>query len=270
MRWLARLFAALFGSKTPPVPAVASCALGVCTHRNSEGEIAGVQALGVGHARVTIYTLQSGDLASWAWKMPQYDAAGLSLLIVVHDPINSDDMVTAMAALTRKYQGRTWQVGNEADADPAHYAGTGKKYAALMRRVIAACPVGTQFAGMALATTWKDDDGRWTAFLKDYLAAGGPTLAAWCGNAYRDVVAQAAVLHRALNGRMPVWITEFGTEHGDDAQIALLATVPTFAKGGVSRAYWYCYWDAQDEGFGLVRYDDAHRPAWERVRTIYH
>jgi hypothetical protein len=254
-------FAALFGRTTSaalvPVAvsvAVPSCAMG-CVAQQGAGDLAGMVALGATIVRVTFFTAQDTTpayrvgIAQW---LAAFDAAGVEPVIVVHDFPTLASVVPAMVSLTTSFPNRTWQVGNEWEAVPNPFCSTGGQYAVLMQQVVAACP-GVRFAGMGLATTPTGDAARWTTFAQDYFAARGPTLAAWCIHAYRDVGAQVATMQSALLNRWPLWVTEYN-----------VVPIPLFAGMGVSRAYWYCYWDNGGPQ-GLVNADGSHRPAWDAL-----
>ena len=250
--------------KPPVVPAVPlvpvpSCAHGCVIHRGSQGEIDGLKALGVTLARSTFYTAQdlstSTYRAAFGARLLALDAAGIESLIVVHDFPTWVSVVPAMVSLVASFPNRTWQVGNEWDAQPWSFCNTGSQYAVLMQQVITACP-GVSFAGMGLATTPAGDAARWTAFVQSYFASSHPTLEAWCIHSYANVPAQVAAIQSALLNRFPLWITEYNQ-----------VPIPAFAALGVERAYWYCYWDAGGPQ-GLVNADDSHRPAWNTMHTL--
>lgn len=290
LRWLRSLFTTR-RVPTPPPPPIAPavhCVHGVVSHRNS-GELGGLKALGVKHARVTYYPKESAAAcAAWDWHLPLFDVAGVEPLICVHDFDNATDAVLVMADLTMRYPNRLWQVGNEYDAQPWRgWCHTGAQYAVLMQRIVAACPAGTRFAGMGLAS-WKDDLVRQPAFLRDYLYAGGPPLVAWCLHTYGVPVlpamrAKVKATRAILGDRWPLWITEYGidrfaqekawgprtdAELDEEHRTTVAEVTANAGVCGVSRTYHYCYWDATDTGFGLVRSDESARPAWYALQAV--
>jgi hypothetical protein len=278
-----RAILALFGKRkpkppvvVPPPPIIAvACTHGVVSHK-SAGDLDDLKALGVKIVRLTYY-VRNPDSTHWTWQLPLFDAAGIEPMLVVHDTDSVEHTVATMADLTRRYSNRLWQVGNEWNASGwsrGDFAITGGQYAVLMQRVIAACPAGTRFCGVGLAFNYAQ-----ATYLADYLAAGGPTLEAWCIHTYgvpntpRLTVGQTQAV---LKGRMPLWITEYGIEKASMEQawgpqtdaafeeeqrkemIDLLAVAGSL---GVSRTYYYCM--SGDEKFALVMDDGRHRPAWD-------
>jgi len=282
LRWLGLMQAPKPTPAPPPAPIV-PCAHGVILHRCSQEEIDGCLALGVRHVRVTYYTKASPAVNdAWRWKLLAFDAIGIEPLIIVHDVDSSDQAVLVLTQLTALYSGRTWQVGNEWDGNLQHWCHTGGQYAVLMQRIVAACP-GQQFVGMGLSFSAAQPN-----FLRDYLAAGGPELVAWCIHTYGVPVLPAMrekvkATQAVLQNRWPLWITEYGIERSSqeaawgprtDAQVdeehRLTVAQITANAGvcGVSRTYHYCYWDDRDFAFGLVRRDESRRPAWDAMRAV--
>jgi len=273
----------------PPIIApTARCAMG-CVAQRGAGDIAGMVALGAKIVRVTFYTAQDTpqyrtDIASW---LTQFDAAGIEPVIVVHDFQNATNAPAMMASLVASFPNRTWQVGNEYNGQPWREKSpgwgpgstTGTFYAGLMQQVVAACSAA-RFVGMGLAFNFAQ-----AQFLADYIAGGGPTLEAWCIHVYGcpyNANVTVPETTAVLQGKMPLWITEYGIEEASmvaawgpqtlaqcDAEqckemAALLAVAGSL---GVSRTYYYCYWDDTDTGFGLVRKDESHRPAWDSLHA---
>lgn len=250
---------------------------GVVSHK-SAGDLTELQTLGVKIVRLTYY-VRNTDNSHWPWHLEAFDAAGIEPMLCVHDTDSIEHTVTTLAALTRQFPNRLWQVGNEWNASGwSHndFAVKGKQYAVLMRRVMAACPVGTRFCGVGLAFNFAQ-----AAYLADYLAAGGPMLEAWCVHTYGvPNYPRATILdtQTVLRGRMPLWITEYGVEKAamdkawgpqTDAafeeeqrkeMVDLLAVVPTL---GVNRTYYYCF--SGDLRFAMLMDDGRRRPIWDAL-----
>lgn len=273
--------------------------VGTVIHRGGGQEIDGLAALGVRHARHTFYTAEDGVTPDYRGvfkaRLDYLDVKGIEPLLLVWDFTDMDHAVATMADLTRFYPNRLWQVGNEYDAKPwQSWCHTGAQYADLMRRVVAACPPSTRFVSMGLATAdWHappiaPDASRRQTFYREYTLANGPALLAWCLHVYglpqgRVLAEQVTEFQQALRGAAPLWLTEFGTDRGDiehaygpqtlaqvDAvQADTMREVVTRAPAlGIARAYQYCYWSENDDGFGLVRRNDTPRPSWSTIRSL--
>lgn len=271
-RWLLRLIPALASRKRTGSPVVAvPCVHGVVTHRNSDTELRGVAALGVRHVRTTYYARESAEVnAAWPQKLATMDALGIEPLMILHD---FDQDVDVIHRVVRQFPERLWQIGNEANAYPHYWLGEPAQYARLMRELMAAHPT-TRFVGMGLAFNYAQ-----AGYLKAYLAAGGPMLAAWCIHCYGAPISFAVPVRETqavLQNRMPLWVTEYGIDRAqqeqawgprtlaqlDAEQADEIADVLRRAGPlGVSRTYQYCYYDGTDDGFGLVRADESLRPS---------
>lgn len=251
----------------PFVPVPSHGIPGVVVHVATPDVVAAVQATGVKHVRWTLYladerTDPQAAPFYWADSLRLFDQAGLTPLIIVHDFARRDDIVPTMQRLTAQFPHRLWQIGNEWDY--AHwpkdrwFAGlTGAGYAQILREVQAAIP-GIQMVGQGCCwpvnATATDALASQSRFLDSYLAANGPTLRAWCLHAYGNdnhmPVLAADALQR-LNGRMPLWVTEFGSNRTDQEQgLIWTATLASAKQAGVERLYGYCM--AGDDGFGIM------------------
>lgn len=267
-----------------PVP-VASCTHGVVIQRGSQGEIDGVAALGAKVVRMTYFTANEVDpnyRRDFEGRLLALDAKGIETLLVVHDFPAWEAVAPKMADLVQSFPNRTWQLGNEYDAQPWRgWGNTGARYATLMRDVVTACP-GQRFVGMGLASA--DGQGipgvapditRQPQFLRDYLAANGTMLAAWCLHLYgtlATITAKANATSQVLAQRMPLWLTEYNQstppDISDATEVQIVSDVTAnAARLGVSRTYFYDYWDGPGSR-GLVRNDDTHRPAWDTFHSI--
>lgn len=285
MRRLLAFLAALFGKRKPtPIPPYVApavpCTHGVIAHQLT-GNVAQMDELGCKLARITYYVREPDPKyhENWAWQLPYFDAHGIEPLIIIHDTDSADHTVETLVRLTGLYPNRLWQIGNEWNAGEwsrGGFGNTGTKYAEIMRRLIAACPVGTRFVGVGLAYNYAQPE-----YLRSYLAAGGPTLKAWCIHVYGVPVTLTSTVQETqdvLRGRMPLWITEYGIDRTQqelawgprtDAQIdeeqrrTVAEVTQNAGRLGVSRAYHYDMNDDSDFGFGLVRADGVtKRPSW--------
>lgn len=250
----------------PFVPTPAAGIAGVVVHMATPPVVAAVKATGVQHVRWTLYLAdERTDPAAaplyWDDSLRQFDEAGLTPLIIVHDFARREDIVPMMQRLTQRYPNRLWQIGNEWEyaywPTTRWFAGlTGADYAQILREVQAAIP-GIQLAGQGCCwpvnATPREAIASQSRFLDSYLAANGPTLRAWCIHSYGNdnylPMLSAEALQR-LNGRMPLWVTEFGSDQADAEQVRIWsATLASAKHAGVERLYGYCF--AGDDGFGI-------------------
>lgn len=277
---------------TPTIPVV-----GVGTH-GSLHEAKQIASMHLNLTRVTYYTREDSPQyrLEFAARLLDLRSHGLEVLVVVHDFVNRRDAPQWMAVLAKAFPGTLWQVGNEWDAVPAGY-GTGGAYAELMKAVMFAMrnvETDARVVGMGLATAdgraWSvvGDVPRTVAFTRDYLAAGGPVLEAWCLQVY-GIPLRAAVkvrvqaAHDALAGAMPVWLTEVGSDRENlerswgkqsleqidrwQAEQALDAILAA-GEAGVERVYFYQLHSGDDDGFGFLRSDaTTERPIMNAMRT---
>lgn len=252
---------------TPFVPTPAAGVPGVVVHMATPPVVAAVKATGVRHVRWTLYLAdeRTDPVAAplyWDESLRQFDDAGLTPLIIVHDFARREDIVPVMQRLTQRYPNRLWQIGNEWEyalwPKSRWFAGlTGAGYAQILREVRAALPE-IQLVGQGCCwpvnATASEAIVSQSRFLDSYLAANGPTLRAWCIHSYGNdnflPVLAAEALQR-LNGRMPLWVTEFGSNQTDGEQALLWSATLASAKlAGVERLYGYCF--AGDDGFGIM------------------
>ena len=223
--------------------------LGVVAHRLDSAEVSELRELGVKYVRITFYASfdRSGQLAHLSQSLAALDAVGIAPLIVVHDFASADQVAPTMADLTERFPDRQWQVGNEWDFTPEHFASTGTAYAQLMQEVLTKAPRG-RYVGLGLAG---GDLPRWERWFASYRAAGGPRLDAYAIQVYGDVQAQVAEAKR-LAGDTPLWVTEVGglpnASGLPETQAATFSTA--------DRIYGYCL--TAGDGYGWVEGDRMH------------
>lgn len=281
--------------------------IGVGVH-GSPDEAVQLQALGVKHTRLTFWTkLDSPQYErEHEARMSWLRAHGVEPLVVVHDffpyAILPDTMLARLAA---RFPGTTWQILNESDVLPGWRDGRiqllyrGYDYAYLMYFTAAAmrrADPTVKLVGMGMAghegEPWHMAPG-WVQvdqFTKEYLATPwAPMLDAWAIHVYGGPLAnvlEAKVLstRRALNGKMPLWVTEIGMDRAnaegafsrqwtaaqvDSVQSA--ETMKAIAKAnelGIERLFIYQLWTADDDGFGLLRADAVTtRPVYTTLQA---
>lgn len=292
-RALARLF-----RRTPrPSPVVPHTPLGLVAHRCDDAEVGALVSLGVRHVRVTFYVgADEGDptyRTTFGARLEALRLNGIAPLVVVHDLRGGEIQVAhTMADLAASFPGTTWQVGNEWDGDANHPWARGDAYAGLMNIVaynVRRMDPTARFVSLGLASPGSDTQ-RHGAFVRDYIAAGGPALDAWCVHAYGVPAVDAfrAVTSRmraALPDKTPLWVTEFGvegnqlreaygaltTENIDAVQAGSWSSILTAAPScNVQRLYGYALRlddNGNDDGHGILRADGSERPACAVVRT---
>lgn len=252
--------------EAPFTPVVGVTELGVVSH-GTPLEAEQTVALHMHDVRVTYDpALRSVDYdATFAARLLHFRDQGVTPLVVVHHFTAGTDIASTVADLTHRFPGTVWQVGNEGDAE-VNGGMTGTQYAALMRSVVALAPEA-RFVGMGLSCTdntpWSrtPDVVRQPAFLRAYLAAGGPMLDAWAIHTYGADLAHAVTVrvqatNAVLRGRMPLYLTEIGYDTIDDAtqSAQLVAGLNAAHQNGVTRAYLYDLWDGPGN-FGLYQSD---------------
>lgn len=282
---------------TPPPAAVHQLHVDVNAHQLDAVSLAHLRAIGASSVRTTLYwgpTVSDADLTAFARDIAAARAAGLRVLIVVHDePTQNKGLpwsarVDAFAAYIERavviMPGCDWELFNEIDVDgfdnlfatssdisDSAQTSIGARYGSFlnvvvprMRRADPSATIATAgvtvnvrafFAGMRSTATVDVDAISVHAY-------GFPNSAQFVDNFRRA---------RAAFPSTPIWATEFGMDDGqipgshsgaqfDQLQRDDIAKTIA-ADPGFARAYVYVLHTGQDRDYAIFRGDWSSRPS---------
>jgi hypothetical protein len=245
---------------TPPPAVFPRRRIGLNTEIISADTIAIIRKLGITQLRTTLFWapwVDTRDLdsdgqpdnvavqAAFDAKLALLDAAGLDVLIMVHNPPTAyatladgiAHMPAFMASLAVQYPGRTWQIMNEVDdhpywsnngwfgdfdaiTDPINTTAgptRGDLYGQLLGPVYDAIKSADPTATVITGATALDAGPFWAAAL----ARAPGKCDAVCVHSYGEPIKLAcssrSIAAKAVIGSLPLWCTEWGSTSADDA-----------------------------------------------------